>query len=138
MPDRGPSWARANRRCTDDAGGPALPVSCLDARPAADAQGPVGGSRAVQVPQVRGSRRRWPVPLRPPLEAQERILLAAAVADLREELLRQRLLLEAVIRALVRRGLWDAAADPATPAAGGDPDPAPPGSARAVAQDPVP
>lgn len=47
--------------------------------------------------------------VRSPLEARERIMLAAAVADLRESLYAQQCLLEALIRALAERGLVDAA-----------------------------
>lgn len=68
-----------------------------------------------------------PQPLRSPLEAQERILLAAAVADLREELYRQRLILQSVVEVLIRHGVWPSGADPhprAEPRAPAEPAPA--------------
>lgn len=45
-----------------------------------------------------------------PVEARERIMLAAAVADLREGLYAQQCLLEALIAALAEQGLIDGAA----------------------------
>lgn len=59
------------------------------------------------------SRRRVPAGALPGgadrlLEARERIMLAAAVADLRQELYRQGLLLEALFQALEEAGLLDA------------------------------
>ena len=46
---------------------------------------------------------RWPT------EARERILLAAAVADLREAVYAQQCLLEALVQALAEQGLVDEA-----------------------------